>query len=150
MNAVDRLWMWEIDWPKKYFSVLLRCSEKNLRKWVSYRVDIFREGSLKFFFSIASNYGDIFSFPNKLKFDDNNICLKLLIREQKIINNNCPSNSLICLKSYIWMLKHFALLRYNRELQVTRDNILHRKRIYLQKHERSIFKHNVKAFRNSP
>ena len=33
---------------------------------------------------------------------------------------------------------------------VTRDNILHRKRIYLQKDESSIFKHNVKVFRNSP
>ena len=34
---------------------------------------------------------------------------------------------------------------------LTRDNILlHRKRIYLQKNEGSIFKHNDKVFRNSP
>ena len=33
---------------------------------------------------------------------------------------------------------------------VTRGNISHWKRIYLQKHESSIFKLNVKAFRNSP
>ena len=36
----------------------------------------FREGNLNFNFSIASiksNYGDIFSFPNKLKLDDSNI-----------------------------------------------------------------------------
>ena len=47
----------------------------------------FKEGSLNFDFfiaSIKSNYGDIFSFPNKLKFDDSNICTNLLIREQKI------------------------------------------------------------------
>ena len=33
---------------------------------------------------------------------------------------------------------------------VTRDNILHRNCIYLQKNESSIFKYNVKVFRNSP
>ena len=32
---------------------------------------------------------------------------------------------------------------------VTRDNILHRKRIYLQKNESSILKNNVKVFRNN-
>ena len=32
---------------------------------------------------------------------------------------------------------------------VTRENILHRKRIYLQKNESSIFKNNVKVFRNN-
>ena len=56
-----------------------------------------------FNFSIASirlKYGDIFSFPNKLKFDDSNICSKLLIREQKIIHN-CPCDTLIFLKSYV-------------------------------------------------
>ena len=44
----------------------------------------FREASLDFNFSIAStklNYGDTFSFPNKLKFDDSNICTKLLFKE---------------------------------------------------------------------
>ena len=33
---------------------------------------------------------------------------------------------------------------------VTRDNTLHRKRIYLKKNESSIFKYNVKVFRNKP
>ena len=33
---------------------------------------------------------------------------------------------------------------------VTRDNTLHQKRIYLKKNENSIFKYNVKAFRNKP
>ena len=33
---------------------------------------------------------------------------------------------------------------------VTRDNTLHRKRIYLKKNEISIFKYNVKVFRNKP
>ena len=63
----------------------------------------FREGSLSFNFSIASiksNYGDIFSLPSKLKFDDSKICAKLLIREEKIINN-CVSERLISLKSYV-------------------------------------------------
>ena len=32
----------------------------------------------------------------------------------------------------------------------TRDNTLHRKRIYLKKNEISIFKYNVKVFRNKP
>ena len=63
----------------------------------------FSERSLNFNFSIASikpNYGGIFSFLNKLKFDDSNIYTKLLIREQKIINN-CPSDTLISLRSYV-------------------------------------------------
>lgn len=33
---------------------------------------------------------------------------------------------------------------------LTRDNVLRQKSIYLQKNEISIFKHNVKVFRNSP
>ena len=33
---------------------------------------------------------------------------------------------------------------------LTRDNVLCQKSIYLQKNEISIFKHNVKVFRNSP
>ena len=51
----------------------------------------FKEGSLNFNLSIASvklNYdGDIFSLLNKLKFNKSNIFTKLLIMEQKIINN---------------------------------------------------------------
>ena len=61
------------------------------------------------------NYGDKFSFPNKLKFDDSNICTKLLIMEEKIIN--CPYNTLISSESYFWMFKYFALLKYGRKLQ---------------------------------
>ena len=63
----------------------------------------FKGGNLNFNFSIASiksNYGDIFFFPNKLKFDDSNIGTKLLIWEQKIIHN-CQSDTLISLKSYV-------------------------------------------------
>ena len=33
---------------------------------------------------------------------------------------------------------------------VTRDNVLHQKRIYLQKNENSIFKPDIKVFRNRP
>ena len=53
-----------------------------------------RVGTLIFNFAIASiksNYANKFSFPNKVKFDDSNIFTKLLIREQKIVNN-CPSD----------------------------------------------------------
>ena len=65
----------------------------------------FREGSLNFNFSISStksNYGDIFSLPNKLKFADSNICTKLLRWEQEI-TNNCPSD-LLQSKSMNWFL----------------------------------------------
>ena len=60
-----------------------------------------REGSLNFNFFIASvklNYGYIFFFPNKRKFDDSNFCTKFLIMKEKTINN-CPSDTLISLKS---------------------------------------------------
>ena len=33
---------------------------------------------------------------------------------------------------------------------VTRDNVLHQKRIYLQKNESSVFKPDIKVFRNRP
>ena len=62
-----------------------------------------KEWSLNFIFfiaSIKSNYGEIFFLPNKLKFDGSSICTKLLIREQKIINN-FPSDMLISLKSNV-------------------------------------------------
>ena len=48
-----------------------------------------REVGLNFNYFIASrklNYGDIFSFLNKLTFDDSNICTKVLNTKQKIIN----------------------------------------------------------------
>ena len=78
-------------------------SEKNLNYMSFVFNGHFREGNLNFNFpraSIKSNYGDIFSFPNKLKFDDSNICTELLILKQKIVDN-CPSNMLIPLKSYV-------------------------------------------------
>ena len=103
----------------------------------------FREGSLNFNFSIASinsNYGDIFSSPNKLKFDDSNICKKLLIKEKKF--------EVIRLNAEVFCA--FEVQPEVTNILVTRNNILHQKRIYLQKNESSIFKHNVKVFRNSP
>ena len=89
--------MWEIDWLKESFSALLHFSGKKIKK-ISFVSDgYFRESNLNFFFffiaSVKSNYGEIFLFPNMLKYDDINICTKLLIREQKIINN-CPSDTL--------------------------------------------------------
>ena len=88
---------------KKIFSVLLHCSEKKLKKLSFVSDGCFGEGSPNFNFSIASinsNYGNIFPSPNKVKFGDNNICTKLLIREQKVINK-CPSDTLISFKSYV-------------------------------------------------
>ena len=93
-----------MDWLKKSFKALMHCSAKKLEK-ISFVMDgYFRKGSLNFNFSIApikSNYGDIiFSFPNKLKLDDSNMCTQFLIREQRIIND-CQPNTLIPLKSYV-------------------------------------------------
>ena len=48
-------------------------------------------------------YGYIFTFPNKLKFDDYSLSAKLLIMEQKMVND-CPSDTLISFKSNFWML----------------------------------------------
>ena len=94
---------------KKSSSTLLYCLEKNVDGHV-------REEGLNFNFSIQSiklNYGDIFSFPNKLKFDYSNICTKPLIMEHKIK----PSDTLISLQSNIWMLKYFGLLKHFGKLQ---------------------------------
>ena len=98
-------------------------------------------GALNINFSIASmkfSYGDRFSFPNKLTCDNNNICTKLLIMKLKIINN-CPSNTLICLKP---LFSHSFKIFFEFEVRpevtnifITRDNVLHRKRIYLQINE---------------
>ena len=64
---------------------------KKPKKMSSVSNENFKEGSLNFNLSIASvklNYdGDIFSLLNKLKFNKSNIFTKLLIMEQKIINN---------------------------------------------------------------
>ena len=62
---------------------------------------------MSFLLVLKLNYGDIFSFPNKLKFET--FVQFFLIMEQKIINN-CPSNTLIS-------LKYFALLKYGSKLQ---------------------------------
>ena len=107
--------MWEIDWLKISLSALLHCSGKKK----SFMSDgHFRESSLNFNFSIAStksNYDNISSFLNKLKFDDSDICTKLLIREWKIINN-CPSNhgtiirtGVTCKKILLWNSDEFGI-----------------------------------------
>ena len=65
--------MWKTDWLKKSFSALPHYSEKKLKK-VSFGSDgLFGKSLLNLRFSIASiksNYSDIFSFSNKLKFGD--------------------------------------------------------------------------------
>ena len=57
------------------------------------------------------NYEGIISFPKKLKFDHINIFKNVLIMEQKIVNTS-PSDTLISLKSSLWMLKFYAVLEY--------------------------------------
>ena len=71
----------------------------------------------------------MFSFQNKLKFDNTNICT---------------------IRLNIEIFRAFEVRPELTNILVTRDNILHRKRIYFQKDESSIFKNNVKVFRNSP
>ena len=59
------------------------------------------EIALNFEFSIVPimlTYGDIISFPNKLKFNHINIFRNYSILKKKIINT-CPSYALISLKS---------------------------------------------------
>ena len=74
---------------------------KKLKKWVSPCMDTLEKVAWILIFFMASiklNYGDIFSSPNKLEFGDSDICMTFLIMKQKIINN-CPSDTLIFLKS---------------------------------------------------
>ena len=88
--------------------------KKILRKWVSCRMDT--EGSLNFNFpvaSIKSNYRDIFSFPSKLT----NWMVVTLAQDFWLKSRN-PSDTLTYLKSYVWMLKYFALLKYGHKLQI--------------------------------
>ena len=113
VNVGDKL-------AKKIFQCVAALFWKKLKKTSFVSDGHFREWNLNFSFFIASlksNYGEIYFLPNKLKFDDGNICTKLLIREKKIINN-FPSDTLISLKSNVWMLKHFALWKYDRRLQI--------------------------------
>ena len=60
------------------------------------------------------------------------ISTKVLIVEQKIINN-CPSNTLISLKSYFWMVKYFTLLRSTAGSYKYVGKLRHCKCIYWQK-----------------
>ena len=93
--------------------------KKNLKKWVSSRMDTVETVAwilIFFIVSVKLNYGYIFFFPNKRKFDDSNFCTKFLIMKEKTINN-CPSDTLISLKSNFWMLKWFELLQYGQKLQ---------------------------------
>ena len=74
---------------------------KKLKNWVSPCMDTLEKVAWILIFFMASiklNYGDIFSSPNKLEFCDSDICMTFLIMKQKIINN-CPSDTLIFLKS---------------------------------------------------
>ena len=73
VNVGDRL-------AKNVFRCVVALFKKNLKKMRFVQEKHFRKGSPNFNFSIASinsNYGGIFSLPNKLKFDDSNICTNL-------------------------------------------------------------------------
>ena len=93
---------------------------------------------------MKSNYGDIFSFPTKLKFDDSSISTKLFVRQVNFFEVIRLNVEIFCA---------FEVRSEVTNILITRDNILYRKCIYLQKkkkNEDSIFKHNVKLFRKSP
>ena len=49
-----------------------------------------------------------------------------------------------------WNIECFWSMAGVTNILVARGNILHRKRIFLQKTQSSIFKYNVKVFRNNP
>ena len=77
LNLKDRL-------AKKNFQYIAALFSKKLKKMSFVSDRHFRKGSVNFNFSIASmksNYGDIFSFPTKLKFDDSSISTKLFVRQ---------------------------------------------------------------------
>lgn len=129
----------------------MRCSpvlKKSLRKRVSGRMGTLEKifWILIFLVSIKSNY------PSQTISDLMIVtfCPKFMISEQKI-TNNCPSNTLIFLKSYVWMLIFFCVWSAagSCKYRSNSGNKLNRKRIYFQKDESSIFKHSVKVFRNS-
>ena len=99
---------------KTFHCVVAVLWKKILRKWVSCWMD--PEGSLNFNFpvtSIKSNYRDIFSFPSKLT----NWMVVTLAQDFWLKSRN-PSDTLTYLKSYVWMLKYFALLKYGHKLQI--------------------------------
>ena len=67
------------------------------------------------------------------------------------MNQSIVRPALISLKSIFLNVEIFSTFEVRSEVAntlVTRDNVLHRKRIYLQKNESSIFKPDVKVFRN--
>ena len=74
--------------------------------------------NLKFFIvPMNLNYGSIFYFQNKLKFDHSNICTNRLIMEQKV-NNTSPSHTLISLSPLLRVLVFFVVLKYDQMLQI--------------------------------
>ena len=122
---------------------MAHCYEKEKLKHMSIVSDgHFREYNLNFNFS---NYGDIFSFLNKLKFDNSNICTNLLIREQKIIHN-FPFKD-IHLNVQIFCA--FEVLPENTNLFVSSETYI--RNVFINKKTKSsIFLYHVKVFRNNP
>ena len=116
---------------KTFHCVVAVLWKKILRKWVSCRMDT--EGSLNFNFpvaSIKSNYRDIFSFPNKLKLDGSNIGTRLLIKEWKSVRY---VNLFEVIRLNVEIFCAFEVRPQTTNILVTRENILHRKRLCLVK-----------------
>ena len=137
--------MWEIDWLKLFSSALLQSSGKKKTSGYSFPFEwILWRWFPKFwiFHSICIlNYGDIISFPNKLKFDHINIFTNLLILAKKIINT-CLSDTLTCFFFIALKVKFFCSFWIQLEemiILVTGDILVHQKRIYLQKKMKVLF-----------
>ena len=82
----------------------------HIATFISFHVTLW-EGNLNFQVSVASmvsNYGSIFSFPNKLKFNILKFSQSFLLRSRKL--STCPSNTKISLKSYLWKSRFFTIL----------------------------------------
>ena len=91
-------WIREIDWLKRFSSVLLHYFEKNLKILISCKRKLI-DCALNFEFfqvSLMLIYGGVISFPNKPKFDHSNIFRNLLLEIKTTIN--CLSAMLISLK----------------------------------------------------
>ena len=130
VNVGDRL-------AKKIFPCVATLFWKRLNKMCFVSYGHCTEGSMNFNFSIASiksNYGNLFPPQTSSNFMIVRFAQSCWLREQKI--NNCPSDTLISLKSYVKNVEMFCAFEVRLEVTntlVTRDNILHRKRTYLQK-----------------
>ena len=133
LNLKDRL-------AKKIFQYIAALFSKKLKKMSFVSDRHFRKGSVNFNFSIASmksNYGDIFSLPTKLKFDDSSISTKLFVRQVNFFEVIRLNVEIFCA---------FEVRSEVTNILITRDNILHRKCIYLQKKKKIPFSSTMLSY----